>query len=245
MRKILIFGAMSAIAQATARRFAKDGDQFFLVGRKEENLQAVVADLMVRGAPKVDFFTADLNDFDLHEKIISRAIASLGSLDIVLVAHGTLGDQSACQKDYLKAEHELRTNFLSIVSLLTPIANIMETQRRGCIAVISSVAGDRGRQSNYIYGCAKGAVTLFLQGLRNRLQKSSVDVLTIKPGFVDTPMTASLKKGLLFVGPDAVARGIYHGIILKKDVVYIPIFWKFIMLIVRCIPESLFKRMKL
>ncbi len=244
MKTILVFGATSAIAQATARLFAKGGDRFFLVGRNEEKLRAVSADLLVRGAANADYFVADLNEFDLHEKIISRCMDSLGNLDIVFVAHGTLGDQAACEKDYILAEREIRTNFLSVVSILTPIANIMEAQGRGCITVLSSVAGDRGRGSNYIYGCAKGAITLYLQGLRNRLHPSGVHVLTIKPGFVDTPMTANFEKGMLFVRPDVIARGIYRGIIRRKEVVYLPFFWRYIMLIIRHIPESVFKKLR-
>ena len=121
----------------------------------------------------------------------------------------------------------------------------MEERKYGCIAVISSVAGDRGRQSNYIYGTAKGALTLFLQGLRNRLARSNVQVLTLKPGFVDTPMTAHLKKGLLFVSPETIAKGILRSIQKKKNEVYLPWFWYFIMKIIKTIPEFIFKRMKL
>jgi short-subunit dehydrogenase len=245
MRKFLIFGATSAIARNTARLYARDGDRLFLAGRNAEKIQAVARDLLVRGAGKADYFTADLDDIDLHETVIRKAVESLGGLDTVLIAYGTLSDQKACEQDYRLAEREIRTNFLSVVSLLTSIANLFERQGGGSIAVISSVAGDRARRSNYVYGTAKGAVSLFLQGLRNRLHHKGVHVLTVKPGFVDTPMTAHLRKNALFARPEDVARGIYRAMAEKKDVVYLPGYWRFIMAVVRHIPESGFKRLGL
>jgi short-subunit dehydrogenase len=245
MRKILICGATSAIARETARLFARDGDRLFLVGRNAQTLEAVARDLAVRGAEKAEWFAADLNDFGLHETIAGKAVDSLGGLDTVLVAHGTLSDQKACETDRRLAELEFRTNFLSVVSLLAPIADLFERQGGGCIAVISSVAGDRGRGSNYVYGAAKGALSLFLQGLRNRLHGKGVHVLTVKPGFVDTPMTAHLKKNALFARPEDIARGIYRAIAGKKDVVYLPGYWRIIMAVIKHIPESYFKRLGL
>jgi decaprenylphospho-beta-D-erythro-pentofuranosid-2-ulose 2-reductase len=129
--------------------------------------------------------------------------------------------------------------------LLTLIGNRFEEQRNGCIAVISSVAGDRGRQSNYVYGAAKGALTVFLSGLRNRLVKAGVTVITIKPGFVDSPMTASFRKGFLWVSPAVVGRGVYRAIVSRKDVVYLPWYWRYIMMAVVLIPERMFKRLSL
>jgi len=245
MRKMLICGATSAIARETARLFARDGDRLFLVGRNAERLLAVARDLEVRGAEKAECFTADLNDSDMHETMIDKTIKSLGGLDTVLIAHGTLSDQKACEQDYRLAERELHTNFLSVVSLLTLIANLFEKQGGGSIVVISSVAGDRARQSNYVYGTAKGAVSLFLQGLRNRLHSKGVHVLTVKPGFVDTPITSHLRKNALFARPEDVARGIYRAITEKKDIVYLPGFWRFVMAVISHIPEGLFKRLRL
>lgn len=245
MKKVLIIGATSAIAQATAKYFAHAGAALFLVARNEHKLQAVANDLTVRGAQHIGWFLADLNDFENHKLILEKAIAELQGLDIVLIAHGTLGDQAACEKDYRLAEIELKTNFLSAVSMLTELASYFESQKQGTIAVISSVAGDRGRQSNYIYGTAKSALNTFLQGLRNRLAHSGVSVITIKPGFTDTPMTASMPKNALFVLPGAVAKDIVRAIEKRKDVVYSPWFWRPIMFIIRRIPESLFKRLKL
>lgn len=245
MQKVLIIGATSAIAEAAARQFAKRGACLHLLARNTERLAGLKSDLTVRGASGVTYAAFGANDFDRHEAIINEAIAAMGGIDIALIAHGTLGDQKACEASFDATLRELQTNAISVISLLTHLANRFEAQRRGTIAVISSVAGDRGRQSNYVYGTAKGAISIFLQGLRNRLCKSGVHVLTIKPGFVDTPMTASFKKGLLWAQPDTIAAGILKGIDRKRNEVYLPSFWRFIMAVIRTVPEAIFKRASL
>lgn len=242
--KVLIFGATSAIAQATTRHFAEAGDSLFLVGRNEEKLTALANDLRVRGASSVEQKTADLTQTEQHAALIQSALKALGGIDIVLIAHGILGNQKEAEQDYQVAEALYRTNLLSVISLLTPIANLMEAQKRGTIAVISSVAGDRGRQSNYVYGSTKGGLNIYLQGLRNRLHPAGVQVVTLKPGFVDTPMTAGMKKNFLFAPPEQVGRGIYQAIRKGRNVVYLPPFWFWILLVVRALPESIFKRLK-
>jgi hypothetical protein len=245
MRKILIVGAASAIAREAARNFARDGDALFLVARDPEKIEAVAADLKARGAFRVESFEMDANDVDRHGLVIHEAEEILGGLDVVLIAHGTLPDQKACEASVAETEKELRTNFLSVVALVTHLANDFEKKKAGTIAVITSVAGDRGRPSNYVYGTAKGAVSIFLSGLRARLSKSGVAVVDIRPGFVDTPMTEGLKKNFLFASPEAVGRGLYKAVVNKKSVVYLPWFWWWIMAAVRCVPEFVFKKMKL
>ncbi|MGI9307673.1 MAG: SDR family oxidoreductase [Gammaproteobacteria bacterium] len=246
MNKIMVIGAGSTIAQHTARLFAADGANLCLVGRDGEAMQELADDLNVRGAGDVYTRAMDVVEYSAHDALIEEVADELGGIDAVLIAHGTLPDQAACAASFEDAREALEVNFMSVVSLLTSIANYMEQQESGNIAVISSVAGDRGRQSNYVYGSAKGAVTIFLQGLRNRLKASGVHVLTIKPGFVLTPMTAHLDgSGPLWAEPEAVAKGIYEAMHKRRDEVYLPRFWELIMLIIRLIPERFFKRLKL
>jgi len=246
MKRVLIIGATSAIAEATARIFAARGDALFLVARNAERLQAIKADLDVRGAVRTAIATLDVADFTAHRAIVDRAERELGGLDTVLIAHGTLSDQRECEGSIDALRREFDVNALSTMAILTMLANTCETRKAGMLAVISSVAGDRGRQSNYAYAATKAAVTAFLSGLRQRLAKSGVDVLTIKPGFVDTPMTANIaNKGALWAKPDAVAAGIVRAIDKRRSVVYLPWFWAPIMLVIKHIPESIFKKLKL
>lgn len=245
MKNILIVGATSAIAQETARLLAGRGDRLFLSGRNGEKLESVARDLQVRGAAQVGCLAVDVNDIHGHDEMMRRALEFLGGLDIVFLAQGSLGDQRAGQQNFVYALGELTTNFLSVASLLTIAANYFESQGRGCIAVISSVAGDRGRKSNYIYGTAKGAVAIFLQGLRNRLHEKGVAVITIKPGLVDTPMTSHLPKNFLFTTPRSIADGIVAAIDKGKDVVYLPCYWRYVMMMLRAVPERYFKSLDL
>lgn len=245
MRKVLIVGATSAIAEAVARLLAAQGDLLYLVGRRAEALEAIAADLRVRGAARVQTEVMDANAIERHAALLDNADVALGGLDTVLIAHGTLSDQAACQQSVALTFQELHTNALSVIALLTLIANHFEAQRVGTIVVISSVAGDRGRQSNYVYGTAKAAVSTFLSGLRQRLYKSGVQVVTIKPGFVDTPMTRDFSKGLLWAKPERVARDIVRAMENGKDVVYTPGFWWAIMQLIKSIPEFVFRRLSL
>jgi decaprenylphospho-beta-D-erythro-pentofuranosid-2-ulose 2-reductase len=245
MSGTLIVGATSAIAEATARILAARGEPIYLVGRNNEKLAAIAADLSVRGSPRVGFEVLDANDLVSHEPMLERADQFLGGMDKVLIAHGTLSDQPACEDSVSLMIQEMKTNALSVVALLTRIANRLAQRRAGSIAVISSVAGDRGRRSNYVYGSAKALVSAFLSGLRQRLRDSGVNVITVKPGFVDTPMTAAFKKGALWAQPETIAGGIVRAIDRKSHVVYLPGFWWAIMLVIRSIPEGVFVRLKL
>lgn len=248
LKRVILFGATSAIAEQTARQLVAQGASLYCVGRSPDKLTALLDDLRVRASDhqRIDGCVADLTDNAQHAHLIDAAEHLLGGIDGVLIAHGTLPDQQACQADTALTRQEIETNALSVISLLTPLANRLERQRHGVIAVISSVAGDRGRQSNYVYGAAKGMLSIFLQGLRNRLAKANVDVVTIKPGFVDTPMTAEFEKGgPLWAKPEQIAKGIISSMQKGKGEVYLPWFWWGIMRIITHIPEALFKRMSL
>lgn len=248
LNRVVIFGATSAIAEHTARQLVQNGASVYCIGRNTDKLNRVIADLKVRAGNEqvIDGFNADLADTTQHPILIEQAIKSLGGLDAVLIAHGTLPDQRACEADAELTQKEIQINALSVINLLTLLAIYFETQGKGVIATISSVAGDRGRQSNYVYGAAKGMVSLFLQGLRNRLMAKGVSVVTIKPGFVDSPMTADFdKSGPLWVKPEVIATGIIKAMQKGKNEVYLPWFWWGIMQIIKHIPEAIFKRLSL
>src|ERR1700758_3029021 len=240
---VLALGATSGIAEATLRLFAERGSRFYLVARNREKLEAVAADLHTRGASGVAICLMDLDDTAAHPAMLAAAAQSLGTIDLALLAHGILGDQTEAQASYPAAEAIFHTNLLSSVSLITWLANYFERVGNGTLAVISSVAGDRGRKSNYVYGASKGALSIFLDGVRNRIDRAGVHVLTIKPGFVTTPMTAHLPQGPLFAPPSRVAAGIFRAVEKRKDVVYVPAFWAVIMLIIRMIPRRIFKKL--
>jgi short-subunit dehydrogenase len=245
MKNVVIFGAASAIAHRTAVRFAQDNANLFLIARDMEKLEAVKNDILTRFETNIELLTLDANDIEKHSGFLNELKEKAGKIDVFLIAHGTLPDQEKIQDSPEKIIDEYKTNALSVFSLATIMGNIMEEQGEGTIAVISSVAGDRGRMSNYIYGSAKAAVSAFTQGLRNRLYHKGVHVVTIKPGFVDTPMTKDTKKNFLFASAKDVGEGIYKAIEEKKNVAYLPKFWSFIMCVIRSIPESIFKKMKM
>jgi short-subunit dehydrogenase len=243
---VVIFGATSAIAQAVARLYAKKGARFFLVARNDERLTTVAADLRARGAAHVDTASANLADLSLHPHLVARAQSALGTLDRVLIAHGTLTNQRTAETSAETMAREIGINFVSAASLLTHIANVMELQRAGSIAVIGSVAGDRGRQSNYVYGSAKAGLGAFVQGLRHRMSRHGVNVTLVKPGFVDTPMTAGLAKGgPLWATPAKVAADIKAAMEGGAAILYTPWFWRWIMLIIRLVPDAIFRRTRL
>jgi decaprenylphospho-beta-D-erythro-pentofuranosid-2-ulose 2-reductase len=243
--RVLIVGATSAIAAETARAYAARGARLYLAARHPDRLAAVAADLRVRGAAAVETALLDATDHRRCEEVVEAAWATFGGLDVALIAHGVLPDQASGQRSATEALRSIDVNFGSAVALLTPLANRFEAARSGCIAVISSVAGDRGRQSNYVYGSAKGGLDRFLQGLRNRLYQAGVAVVTLKPGFVDTPMTSHLPKNPLFASPRRVGRAIHRAIERRRNVVYIPWFWRPIMGLIAALPEAVFKRLRM
>ena len=247
MSRILIVGATSAIAQAIARQYsAQSGHELVLVGRNQDKLDAMVSDLTVRGAKRVEVICQDLSDPDQMDGLVEHAWSLLSAIDIAIVAHGTLPDQKAIQDDWPAVSEALKVNGLSYLALMTALGERMAARYSGSIAVIGSVAGDRGRQSNYVYGSAKGLVALFSQGMRNRLLEAGVHVLTVKPGFVDTPMTESFDKGgPLWATPEKVACDVVNAIEKKRNVLYTPWFWWGIMVIIRSIPEMIFKKLSL
>lgn len=247
MTRILIIGATSAIAAACANEWlAKGPCQFVLTGRNKERLQNIHDDLIARGADNVAMLHFDITDTETYEVITQEAVNILGQIDIALVAPGTLPDQEKCQQDASLAIQEFNNNATAIIGLLTYLANQLEQQRCGQLAVISSVAGDRGRASNYLYGSAKAAISAFCSGLMVRLARSNVSVTIIKPGFVDSPMTANLDlPAKLVATPEQVAKIIVKGIEKKKICIYAPSFWRYIMVIIRLIPNSIFRRLSL
>jgi decaprenylphospho-beta-D-erythro-pentofuranosid-2-ulose 2-reductase len=238
VQRVLILGATSAIAAEAARLYAARGAQLHLVGRSREKLAELVNGLQ---SALVSSAVADFGVLDANEEVVASAVRALGGVDIALIAHGDLGDQLASERSFAAAEPILRLNFTSVVSLLIPLANLMEQANQGRIAVITSVAGDRGRPRNYTYGAAKGALNIFLQGLRTRLYAAGVSVTTLKLGPVDTPMTRDHQKHLLFAKAANVAADIVAAIDAGKAEAYVPGYWSAIMPLVKNTPERLFQ----
>jgi len=244
-RKILVLGATSGIAEAVCRIWASQGAQLFLVARNPEKLAVVAADLKTRGAAYVGTAVADLDDTEKHAELLSHAVNSLTGMDVALLAHGILGDQARAEQDFHHAAQILHTNLVAPISLLTWLANYCVQRRAGVLAVLSSVAGDRGRKSNYLYGSSKAGLTAFLAGLRNRIDREGVTVMTIKPGPVKTAMTAGMRGSEKFADVDKVAQSIVSAIDKRVDTVYVPFQWAPIMWVVRSIPERIFKKLNL
>lgn len=242
---VLILGATSSIARALAHHIAQQGAMLHLAARNAFEVERIAQDLTIRYQVPVTWSVFEGCDYSTHPELVQTAIDKLGRLDGAIVSLGELGEQQQAQFDFDRAQRIIESNYTAVVSVLTPVANYLEKQGRGFIIGVSSVAGDRGRQSNYIYGSAKGALTLFLQGLRSRLAKSGVRVLTIKPGFVDTKMTFGKPGMFLVASPENVAGSIVSALEKKKDIAYVPGFWFWIMLIIRSIPETVFKQLKL
>jgi len=244
MRRVVILGATSGIALEVQRQLALRECELLLVARSPQRLTAVQADLIARGAAQVLTCAADLASIQQHAAIFDFARRSFPDFDTVLLAYGAMHDQKDSETSVDVLLEELHINYVSAAALLTLFAADLERRRTGCIAAITSVAGDRGRRSNYVYGSAKGALSLFLQGLRSRLHPSGVKVLTIKPGPVRTPMTDHLANAAHFADPEFVARDIVRALERRSpDIVYTPKVWRYAMKAVEHIPETIFKRL--
>jgi short-subunit dehydrogenase len=241
---ILLIGANSAIATAVARLYASDGHSLFLVGRDLAKLETLRDDLTVRGAGGVALVELDITHTARHTELIERAHTALGTIELAIICHGLLPDQEKCERDFTALQASLDVNVISTLSLLVELGKYFGIQGKGSLAVITSVAGDRGRRSNYVYGASKSMISTFLEGLRGRLHDSGVNVIDIRPGLVDSPMTRELKKGPLFSTPERVARCIVKGIKKNRTTLYAPAYWRFVMLVVKAIPQRLFKRLR-
>jgi short-subunit dehydrogenase len=244
MKKIVVLGATSGIALEVQRQLASRSCELLLVAHSPQRLTEVHADLLVRGAPRVLTYSADLSCIPQHDRIFEFAHREFPDFDTVLLAYGSMHDQKVSGTSIQLLSEELQVNFVSAAAILTLFAADLERRRTGCIAAITSVAGDRGRRSNYVYGSAKGGLSLFLQGLRSRLCPAGVRVITIKPGPVRTPMTDHLPNAVRFADPRQVARDIVRSLERHSpEVLYTPKTWRYIMIAVRLIPETIFKRL--
>lgn len=245
-RRVAIFGATSEIAVAYGRICAQAHDRLVLVGRDSEALERLAADLKVRGAAAVAIWSGDFNHINGLSEMAQESWAVFDGLDLAFIAYGTLPDQQASIADPAVAAAALHINFVSPALLCDLLAARFEAAKAGTLAVITSVAGDRGRKSNYVYGAAKGGLQLYLEGLRHRLSRTGVKVVDVRPGFVATRMTAHLPQGgPLWATPERVAADIDKAVRHGKAVLYTPWFWRFILLIVRALPRPIFHRTKL
>jgi short-subunit dehydrogenase len=245
-RRILIVGATSAIAEAVARRMVRPEARFVLVGRRRLALEHIAADLQLRGAEAAEALEGDLARLDDLPALVEAASARLGGrIDLALVAHGTLTVQSRADEDADYARAEFHLNATASIELLRLLARALVAQGGGHLVVLSSVAGDRGRGSNALYGAAKAAVTAFAGGLGQRFRREGLVVTVVKPGFVDTPMTAAFKKGLLWAKPGAVAARIVAAARAGRPEVYAPALWWLVMAVIKAIPARIFRRLTL
>ena len=243
----VIVGATSEIARAIVRELAQSGGRLVVAARDEEELHLLAQDVELRTAAKVTPIRLDVTDFGLHEEFVNACIAALGSVEGVVLCQGYMADQEQAAADWTLAREMIDVNFSAGVSLGNLFAAHMTPLGRGYICGVSSVAGDRGRQSNFLYGSTKAAFSTYLDGLRNRLFPSGVAVITVKPGFVDTSMTWGLlnPRSPLVATPERVARDIGRAIRRRKNTVYTPWFWALVMLVIRLVPEPIFKRLSL
>ncbi len=241
--RIFVFGANSAICHEVLKLYAVKGAQFFLVGRNHQKLAAIADDLVARGGAIGGTASYDFNDWQQHEPCVMQGRECLGNIDIAIVAHGSLPDQAECETSSAAVKACMDDNFTSTAIIVQACAQQLSLQGRGTLAVISSVAGDRGRKSNYVYGAAKAGIDTLLQGLQGRFSGSAVRVVNIKPGMVISPMTADMQHSAIWSTPPAIAPAIYRAIARGSRVCYVPGYWRLIMLIIRSLPTAVLAKL--
>ncbi len=246
-KSVVILGALSGVARYIADGFAREGFAVALAGRDLEEMELLAADLRERHEVTCCCLKFDALDIDSHASFVQETTEALGALPGGVVAcFGYMADQTEAQRDFALIRKTLDTNLTGAISILERFAAAFEERQSGFMAALSSVAGDRGRKANYFYGAAKAGLSAYLQGLRNRLHASGVKVTTIKPGFMDTPMTYGMDlPGALVAAPQSAAQAMTRAILKGKNVVYVPFFWRYIMWIIRSIPEWQFKKMSI
>lgn len=242
----MILGATSSIAEYYARIRAKNGDNLYLVGRNAEKLKIIKKDLKIRGAFQVVAYSLDFNHTKQIARMTQHAWKKFKYFDVALIAYGSLTNQLKSETNIKYLASEFNNNAGTIITLLSILSQKFLHQRRGIIATIGSVAGDRGRASNYSYASAKSAIEVFVSGLRAKYFKKNIHFLLVKPGFVETKMTAHLKfPSILSSTPERVAQNINNAIMKNKCCIYTPWFWKYIMFFIKYIPEFIFKRISI
>lgn len=247
--RVVILGATSAMAEATARLYAQEGASIALLARNGERLGRIASDLSARGAGATPIVARDLTQASDADAVLGEIAATLGGIDHVLLFYGVLGDQKRAESDLAEAASVLDVNFTSAALWSLAAANRLEAAGEGSLVVVGSVAGDRGRQSNYVYGAAKAGLATLVQGIAHRFAlkgKGRLRAVVVKPGFVDTPMTDGLRKGgLLWAKPDKIAAIIRRAADRGGPIVYAPWFWRPILLIIRFLPAPLFHKVPL
>ncbi|MFT5431981.1 MAG: decaprenylphospho-beta-D-erythro-pentofuranosid-2-ulose 2-reductase [Myxococcota bacterium] len=242
---VLILGGSSRLGQALAHAYAKAGHPVYIAGRDLDECAAVASDVAVRGGVETAHGPFDALAFDTHRAFVERVEAAVGPIDVAVVAFGDMGEQADSEADFDKALRVLQVNYTGAISICEALSRTMVARGTGSIVGIASVAGERGRASNYFYGSAKGGFALYLGGLRNRLHEKGVTVLTVKLGFVDTRMTWGLESGIPKASPEAAAAAIVRAQSKGRESIFYPPFWRPIMGVIRAIPERVFKRLSL
>jgi decaprenylphospho-beta-D-erythro-pentofuranosid-2-ulose 2-reductase len=243
MATVLILGATSDMAIAIARKFASRKYNIQIAARNINHLSSIASDIRIRHQVECSTHAFDATDFDSHETFFNTLAPQP---DVTISVFGYLGENEKARVDWKESSAILHTNYTGAVSILNVVSNSYAEKKNGVIVGISSVAGERGRQSNYIYGSAKAGFTAYLSGLRNRMYRENVHVVTVQPGFVYTRMTENLKlPPMLTAQPAEVGDAVYRAVAKRKNVIYVRWFWRWIMLIIKSIPEPVFKKFKL